>query len=551
MLTNLHLNLLIFHKLQKGNIIKTLTQIKLIIFTAIFLVLFDNYSFFHNVLEIYPFNFSNSGFLFSLGLVLVSVITLVFTLVSSKYTTKTILIAVVIVSSMTNYFMNSYKVVIDDSMIRNMMQTDIHESLDLLSIKQVLYFIFLGLLPAYLIYKVKIEYRAFKKEVFAKIITVFASLALVLLSVFIFSKHYTSFFREHKPLRYSTNPTYWIYSTVKYISKTFNSGPIIVKPLGEDAKINEDENTTKKLVIMVVGEAVRADHFSLNGYERDTNPLLKQEDIINFSQMYSCGTSTAESVPCMFSQFDRGDYSYKKGITNENVLDVIKHTGKVAILWRDNNSDSKGVALRVNYENYKKPVNNTICTEGECRDIGMLVGLGKFIEDNKNKNILIILHQMGNHGPAYYKRYTKDFEQYTPVCETNQLEECTQDEIKNGYDNSILYTDMFLAKTIEFLKQYDDTYQTAMIYMSDHGESLGEGGVYLHGLPYFMAPDAQKHIGSLMWFGDKMKQKLNVDVLKAQKDQEFSQDNFFHSLLGIFKVQTTAYDQELDMFNGK
>jgi lipid A ethanolaminephosphotransferase len=551
MVPSICLNLLQLHKLNKEIPIKPISQTKLIIFTTIFLVLFDNYSFFNNVLEVYPFNFSNSGFLFSLALVLGSVTTLLFTLVSSKYTTKTILIVVVIVSSMTNYFMNSYKVVIDDSMIRNMMQTDMHESLDLLSIKQVLYFIFLGLLPAYLIYKTKIEYKSFKKEVFAKIITVFASLALVLLSVFVFSKYYTSFFREHKPLRYSTNPTYWIYSTGKYINKTFNSGPIVVKPLGEDAKIDEDANATKKIVIMVVGEAARADHFSLNGYERDTNPLLKQEDIINFSQMYSCGTSTAESVPCMFSQFGRGDYSYKKGITNENVLDVINHTGEVAILWRDNNSDSKGVALRVGYEDYKIPENNTICTEGECRDIGMLVGLGKFIEEHKDKNILIVLHQMGNHGPAYYKRYTKDFEKYTPVCETNQLEECTQEEIKNGYDNAILYTDMFLTKTIEFLKQYDDRYKTAMIYMADHGESLGEGGVYLHGLPYFMAPDAQIHIGSVMWFGDKMKKEFNIDALKAQRDQKFSQDNLFHSLLGIFKIKTTAYDQELDMFNGK
>lgn len=452
---------------------------------------------------------------------------------------------------MTNYFMNSYKVVIDDSMIRNMMQTNVNESLDLLSIKQLLYFLFLGLLPAYLIFKAKIEYRAFKKEIFSKIITVFASVALVVLSVFVFSKHYTSFFREHKPLRYSTNPTYWVYSAGKYINKTFNSGPIIVKPLGEDAKIDEDINAAKKIVIMVVGEAARADHFSLNGYERETNPLLKKEDIINFSNYYSCGTSTAESVPCMFSKFDRSNYSYKKGITNENVLDVINHTNQVAVLWRDNNSDSKGVAIRLPFENYMSNQNNTICTEGECRDIGMLVGLDKFIEKHKDKNILIVLHQMGNHGPAYYKRYTKDFEKYTPVCETNQLEECTQEEIKNGYDNAILYTDFFLSKTIEFLKQYDDRYKTAMIYMADHGESLGEGGVYLHGLPYFMAPDAQTHVGALMWFGDKMKQEIDTKALMHEKDKEFSQDNLFHSLLGIFKIKTSAYNPQMDMFNGK
>ena len=451
---------------------------------------------------------------------------------------------------MTNYFMNTYNIVIDDTMIRNTMQTDMAESLDLVSFKQILYFIFLGVLPAYLIYKAKIDYGTWKSAFFKKILIIFATLALTGLSIFLFSKHYTSFFREHKPLRYSTNPTYWIYSIGKYIDKTYNSGPIIVKPLGTDATIKEDANATKKLVIMVVGEAARADHFSLNGYTRKTNPLLEQEDIINFSNVYSCGTSTAESVPCMFSKFTRNEYSYKKGITNENVVDVLKHTNQIALLWRDNNSDSKGVALRIPYESYKTPQTNTICVDGECRDVGMLVGLDTFIEKNKGKNIFIVLHQMGNHGPAYYKRYTKDFEKFAPVCKTNQLEQCTKEEITNGYDNAILYTDYFLTKTIAFLKKYDNRYKTALLYMADHGESLGEGGVYLHGLPYFMAPEAQKHIGALVWLGKQMKQEFDPQRLEKLKDKQFSQDYLFHSLLGIFDVQTSAYNKELDIFHG-
>jgi lipid A ethanolaminephosphotransferase len=302
---------------------------------------------------------------------------------------------------------------------------------------------------------------------------------------------------------------------------------------------------------MVVGEASRADHFSLNGYERDTNPQLAQENIINFSNTYSCGTSTAVSVPCMFSMYDRGDYSYKKGISTQNVLDVLKHTKKVSILWRDNNSDSKGVALRVPYEDYKTSKNNTICSEGECRDIGMLVGLDKYIEKNRGKDILIVLHQMGNHGPAYYKRYTKDFQKFTPTCETNQLEKCTQEEIENAYDNAILYTDNFLAKTIDLLKQYDKSHDTAMIYMSDHGESLGENGVYLHGLPYFMAPDAQTHIGTIMWFGKSMSKKIDADALRQRADKEYTQDDLFHTLLGIFNVKTKVYDKSMDILNNE
>ena len=494
----------------------------------------------------YPLAWNNIGFLLSLGIILLAVTTLVLTLVSSKWTTKPFLIIVLLISSLTNYFMNSYHVVIDDSMIRNMLQTNMSESMDLLTLKQVLYFVFLGVLPTYLIYRIPIQYRTFKTEIFSKLKVILISVILIAGCIFLFSKHYTSFAREHKPLRYSTNPTYWIYSIGKYINKTFNSGPIIVKALGIDAKVNKISDTPR-LVIMVVGEAARADHFSLNGYSRKTNPLLEKENIINLGNIFSCGTSTAVSVPCMFSVFDREDYNYKKGITNENVLDVLNHTKKISILWRDNNSDSKGVALRVPYENYRTPQSNTICNKDECRDEGMLVGLDSYIKAQNGKDILIVLHQMGNHGPAYYKRYPNTFKKFTPVCKTNQLEECSQEEIANAYDNAILYTDFFLSKVINFLKEHTLSYQTAMLYMSDHGESLGENGVYLHGLPYFMAPDAQTHIGSVLWFGEKMKKNIDVKKLAQNKNKAYSQDNLFHTLLGLFNVETEVYDKKMDI----
>ena len=266
--------------------------------------------------------------------------------------------------------------------------------------------------------------------------------------------------------------------------------------------------------------------------------------------MYSCGTSTAESVPCMFSIFGQMDYDYKKGISTENVLDVLNHTNDIKILWRDNNSDSKGVALRVDFEDYRTSKTNTKCDEVECRDEGMLVGLEDYIKNNQGKDIFIILHQMGNHGPAYYKRYPKEFEKFTPVCKSNQLEECTKEEVSNSYDNAILYTDYFLSKVINFLKPYTQEYETAMLYMSDHGESLGENGVYLHGFPYLIAPDEQKHIGSLIWFGSEgMKNDIDMEKLNSYKNQHFSQDNLFHTLLGLFEVETSIYKKEMDIFS--
>ena len=512
---------------------------------SLFFVLFDNYTFFSNLLKVYPL-WENTGFILSLAVVLFALTATVLTLLSSRWTTKPVLIVTLLVSSLTNYFMNSYHVIIDDEMIRNVIQTNLTESSDLFTFKLLGYFLLLGLLPAWFVYRVPLSYRTWQKELWAKVKTIVVMLLLIGLSLFAFSKYYTSFFREHKPLRFTVNPIYWIYSSGKYLYLTYNSGPLTLKPIGTDAKVIPD-GKAHKLVVMVVGEAARADHFSLNGYSRNTNPELSREHIINFPKMYSCGTATAQSVPCMFSVYPRSEYSYKKGIATENVLDVLNHTGAVAIAWRDNNSDSKGVAKRIGETDYRTPEHNTVCVEGECRDIGMLVGLDRFIQAHKDKDILIVLHQMGNHGPAYYKRYTHDYEHYTPVCKTSQLESCTKEEIVNAYDNALRYTDHFLAKTIAFLKQYDNNYRTAMLYISDHGESLGENGIYLHGLPYFMAPDAQKHIGALFWFGDQWQDDPRIAHLMAHNHDRYSQDNLFHTLLGLFNVQTEVYDRRLDM----
>ena len=536
---------------------KKFSQYKLINISAIFFVIFYNFSFFSNTMLTYPFEGTNIFYILSIGILLLFLIIFLLTLFTSKYTTKAILIILFIVSSFSAYFMDTYNIVIDDTMIRNSLQTNIKESVDLFSFKLLAYFFFLALIPSYFIYKIELDYGTYKEEFLTKLKTLFFSLAIILIILFSFSKFYTSFFREHKSLRFYANPIYWIYSIGNYVNKTLNNGDITIQEIGVDAKVTFDPITPKEekteLIIMVLGETARADRFSLNGYEKETNPLLKKEEVVNFSNMYSCGTSTAESVPCMFSIFGKADYDYKKGISTENILDVLTHTNDIKVLWRDNNSDSKGVALRVDFEDYRTSKTNSKCDDVECRDEGMLVGLEDYIKKNKGKDIFIILHQMGNHGPAYYKRYPKEFEKFTPVCKSNQLEECTKEEVSNAYDNAILYTDYFLSKVINFLKPYSKDYETAMIYMSDHGESLGENGIYLHGLPYFMAPVEQKHIGSLMWFGGvDIKEDIDVEKLSSYKNQSFSQDNLFHTLLGLFEVETSVYKKEMDiLYNAK
>jgi lipid A ethanolaminephosphotransferase len=521
-----------------------LTAPRMVVLTSVFLAVFCNYAFFRNVADVYPLTWEKLPFLCSLSLVLVCLTALMLLAVSSKYTLKPALILVLTVSSFASYFMNTFNVVIDAGMLRNTVQTNTAESMDLLNFKLGLQFMLLGVLPSILIYKAKVHYGSLKTEMLSKLRWTAILMVIVLAAGLSFSRHYSSFFREHKLLRYYTNPITWIYSAVVFSKGSLKAEAATVRPIGTDAAIPPTD-PDRELIILVVGEAVRADRFSLNGYGKETNPLLAKEDIINFPRFYSSGTSTAVSVPCMFSVFGRNGYSDKKGRETENLLDVLSHAG-VNILWRDNNSSSKGVAERVTYADFQSPKTNPLC-DVECRDEGMLSGLQDYIDRTDRGDILIVLHQMGNHGPAYFKRYPREFEKFTPACKTNQLDECTTEQIENAYANAVLYTDYFLSRVIDLLKRNSIAFETAMVYMSDHGESLGENGVYLHGLPYFMAPDSQKHVAAVMWFGNSF--KLAREALRAKSQGSFSHDNLFHTILGMMEVQTSVYNKSLDILN--
>jgi len=522
---------------------------KLIVITALFLVLFGNMTFVNNVTRIYPFNLENSIFLVSLIIFLLCINILLLSTVCFKRTIKPILITLLLISSLAAYFMDTYNVVIDELMIDNIVKTDTNEALDLFSFKQVLYLLLLGVLPSILIYKVKIVEKPFKKAILSNVILFFTALLMAILIVVSLSNYYASFFREHKTLRYYANPSYYIYSASKHINSFIKSAPQALIKVGLGAQTPPSDEH-RELIIFVVGETARADHFSLNGYHKKTNPLLEKENVISFNNVASCGTSTAYSVPCMFSIYNRSDFNNIKGQSTENALDILKRAG-VNVIWLDNNSSSKGVADRIEYHDFKSSRENSVC-DIECRDEGMLANLQNYIDSHPSGDIFIVLHQMGNHGPAYYKRYPKAFEKFTPTCQTNQLEQCSQDEINNTYDNALLYTDYFLSKAIKILKNNDSKFESALFYVSDHGESLGENNLYLHGLPYMIAPKEQTQVPMIMWFGNSFdKDEINFEQLKSKKKQKLSHDNIFHTILGLMEVQTDVYNKTMDIIGHK
>jgi len=273
--------------------------------------------------------------------------------------------------------------------------------------------------------------------------------------------------------------------------------------------------------------------------------LLEKEDVLSFSSMYSCGTVSSTSVPCMFSHFDRESFTEFKAQRHQGLLDVVSHAG-VEVLWRENNSGCKGVCDRVKTENMAD-----LCATGECQDMILLDGMQQHI-DQIGGDALIVLHQKGSYGPGYHRRSPAEFKAFLPECTTNQLQECRADELVNAYDNTILYTDYFLAQVIDLLKQNSGRFNTAMLYVSDYGESLGEKNIYLHGLPYVIAPDEQKHVPFILWFGESFLAENGIDraCLQQKVNDAISHDNLFHSVLGLLGIKTVMVEKELDIFAG-
>lgn len=523
---------------------RSVSSAMLIFGTALFVALFANVAFFSNFMTIYGWSAQSLPFAGSLFLFITSIFVLVLSAVCHRATVKPLLIAFLLLSSVLAYFSNTYGTIFDYRMIANVLETNSAEAGDLLNTKLVLYVVVLGLVPSVLISAVPMARPHWIPETMTRLKLAGSAAATLGVLQLTLGAHYATLVRDHSDVLARVTPTYALYSTIKLaIRSSPHSVSTAYTVVGPDAKI-PPEDSHRELVIMVVGETARADHWSLNGYQHETNPLLARESVINFPNFWSCGTATSLSVPCMFSDLGRAHFDPDKARSQDNVLDVLKRAN-VSILWRDNNSDSKHVADRLNYENFRTSDTNPVCDEVECRDEGMLAGLQDYIDSQKG-DILIVLHQMGNHGPAYYKRYPKAFERFTPVCKTNDLGACSPEEIANAYDNAILYTDYVLAKVIELLKK-NDTFETAMFYVADHGESLGEYGVYLHGLPYALAPDAQKHVPAVLWISDGMKHDLHLDAMNTRRLERWSHDNVFATLLGLFEIQSDSYDAKQDL----
>ena len=510
-----------------------LTPVRLVIFTALVIVTTANLTFWLKVNEIYSFG-DNLLFFILLLLLATGVVVFLQAFAMLFAPARAVATFFLLLSAATAYFIDKFGVVFDADMVRNVLQTDRQEATDLWGVTLVIRLLLLAAIPIAIVWLVRFKTPGWLAKTTTGLTLMVCSVVVIAASIFADSSGFYSFFREHKPIRYYVNPAYPIYGVSNYVAGILSEpGNKTFTELARSPHIPASDHQ-RELVIVVVGETARADHFSLNGYARPTNPRLAGEaQLISFSNVSSCGTSTAVSVPCMFAFDGRESFDVDESRYFENALDVIARAG-VDVLWRDNNSSSKGVADRVKYQDYKSPEVNPVCDE-ECRDIGMLQGLQEYI-DSRPKDILIVLHQMGSHGPAYYKRYPPEFEKFTPVCQSIELASCTREEIINAYDNSILYTDYFLSQAISLLKANAPKFQTSLFYVSDHGESLGENGLYLHGMPYSIAPREQTWVPLIIWADSAS--DIDMKKTEALKNKAKSNDYISECLLDIFEIDT-------------
>lgn len=485
------------------------------------------------------------------GVMVFGAFNLVLTLLAFRPVLKPLLMLLFLISAGVAYFMAQYGVLIDAGMLRNFAETNATEVRDLLSLKLFAYLGLLGVLPSWLLFKTPINYRRWPKELLSKLIVGVASAAVIGVVALANYQGLSSLFRNHHELHLMVVPSNYIGASIGYLREQVASAKQPFIPLGEDASRNPAWQThaRKSLTVLVVGESARAENFGILGYKRDTTPTLdKEAGLIAFTDVHSCGTETAVSVPCMFSNMGRKNYDASKAKNEEGLLDVLKRAG-LEVIWRDNQSGCKGTCDRVTLQDVSNLKDPVLCANSECRDEILLQGLQNFI-DTLDKDTVLVLHQMGSHGPEYFKRYPKEYEHFTPVCESNALNNCSRESIVNGYDNTLVYTDHVLSTLIDVLRANQDKVDTAMLYLSDHGESLGEYNLFLHGTPYMLAPEQQKHVAMLAWFSDSYQKSFSVDThcLQMSRDKPLSQDNLFHSMLGLLEVNSKVYNQDLDLF---
>ncbi len=484
-------------------------------------------------------------FVYSISFILMSLVAALFWGRALKIATAVLLL----VAASLSYFTLFLGTQFDRTMVLNMLQTHQAEAMELIHWRLLAWVAITGILPAWVALQIPLRSeKAWWRQ--AGKILLCAAVLLAVTSVGVFAQYsrYASATRN-RAITFDTVAPWNVFAASVHLAASQWAAQTVRAPRGLDAR-QAYQLHKPRVVFFLLGETARAQNHGLNGYERDTTPRMKAAGGYYFPDTEACGTATSISVPCIFSGFGREGFSLKRGLSNETLIDVLLRGG-VQVWWLDNDSGCKGVCDKAQVIDVTGSSDPRWCTEpANCFDEILLDGLEERLR-HTTRDTLVVLHLKGSHGPAYYKRYPAKFEQFVPACKTNDLASCDNAAIRNSYDNSILYTDHVVGETIEMLKRLESKFASALLYVSDHGESLGEGGLYLHGLPYALAPKEQTRVPMYAWLSPEFITYENWDArcLAEQVKIPRSHDHIYSTLLGLMEIETAEYQGALDLFD--
>jgi lipid A ethanolaminephosphotransferase len=434
---------------------------------------------------------------------------------------KGLLSLFLILNALAVYFINSYGVIIDESMISNVFNTNYEESSSFFSIKLLLYTLILGILPSIYLFWINLEKGSWKSF----FINVSLSLLFMVIMVFANASNWLWIDKNSKSLGGLAMP--WSYSVNTYLHFLHDYQKNKKEILLPDATITD---SSKSVVVLVIGESARSQNFSLYGYPKNTNPLLAQTPNLFRFKASSCATYTTAGIKCILEHTNTDDLY--------EILPNYLYRNQVEVIWRSTNWGEPPIHIKnfLNKNTLQQQCQGDTCEYDEI----LLNGLRAQIAASPKNKILVVLHTSTSHGPTYSKKYPPRFETFKPVCNSVELGNCSQTELINAYDNTIVYTDYLLHRVIEDLRQLPQ-YNSCMLFVSDHGESLGEKNLYMHGVPISMAPKEQYEIPFLVWLSNSNHKQLKLLP-------ELSQNHVFHSVLRFLDVQSPIYKESMSIF---
>jgi lipid A ethanolaminephosphotransferase len=471
-------------------------------------------------------------------------------LLLTRRTVRPVLAILFLCTAFASFYMDRYTVFLNRDMLRNILRTDPAEATELLTVSLIPHLLLYAALPITLLALTRVAVRPLSRSLLIRTGTVSAALAIAVLALLVQFRDASSLIRSHRDARFLVTPTNYLAALYKIGRDAVRDPPGPRQPIALDAHrvIAASGNRKPTLLVLAIGETVRSANFGLSGYARETTPELRQLDLMVYPRVQACGTSTEVSVPCMFAPVGRRDYDEQRIGNEQSLLQVLDRVG-YEVVGIDNQSGCKGVCEGLRTDRIPGDADPAFCDGDRCLDGILQSRLDAAVQANTG-DLVVVLHMLGNHGPAYSRRYPADFRKFKPTCESLELSECSPAEIVNSYDNAILYTDHVLAGIIRHLEANTDR-NAGLIYLSDHGESLGEAGIYLHGLPYGISPDVQREVPMLVWLSADLQRAAGVSLacLEQGSGAAVTHDHLFHSTLGLLQVESAVRDDSLDLFS--